>query len=612
MGFTNTLGLISLIALPIIIILYMLRPKNKNYILPSLYLWQIMESEIESASKLEKLKSNILMFLQLAFVIFIALMLAGLFIKGSNTAERVILVVDCSVSMKATDILPSRMEQAKTQAINYLDQLNKNTRVSLIALKDIPEILITDETNHSIVKSAINNLKATDAYPDINLAIETGNALKTEEATTIAYFGDNFYPGAENILIAKSDENAAINNISYTLYEESEVVNALVDITNESTKAATIPVSLYVDDIFFDAKQIEIEPKASAKIFFENIPATTKVIKAEIDKKDILETDNIAYTVISKATTKRVVLVSDSNIFLEKILRLNKGIELYLTDPKDIDSLKDFDLYIFDGKLPKDMPTDGAIMLFNPPENDNFKFLGYAKNPEIYTSGHEITNHIERPEFAIGATQIYELPNWASSVIDTEYGVCSFAGSLNGSPIVVFGFDLHNTDLPLVVDFPILISNGVNYLVPSNMLSQNSIGAGEAMEIRIFPNTEEAYIITPEDTKEHLDISKELVLYKNTLNTGIYTLVQISSNKGVNNELTNDELTNDGPRIEQFGVNVPIRKAIQDEMGTENKNIAQTTNQRSLYMILGIIALIIIGIEWFIYNYRRKIHAIKL
>ncbi|PKM49489.1 MAG: hypothetical protein CVV02_15785 [Firmicutes bacterium HGW-Firmicutes-7] len=597
MGFFNIAGLAALICLPIIIILYMLRPKNMPYSLPSLYLWKTMANEIESASQFQKLKSSLLMFLQLAIALIIAFMLAGLFIKNSSMPDRVILVVDGSVSMKSTDVDPSRMEYAKEQAVTYVKQLNRGAQVTLIALKDIPEILLTDETDHSLVAASIKNLSAIDTYSDMNLAVQTTTALKREEETTIVYFGDREFPGAENVFVAKNHDNVAVHNIAYTIYAGAKDMRVLADIINESDKKVNVPLSLYADELFLDAKQVEIEPGESAKVFFSNIPLATTELMVQIDREDNLEVDNVAYTTVAKEQVKKAVLVTSSNIFLEKVFKLNKAIELYQAEPKDIETLKGFDLYIFDGVLPTTLPTDGAIMMFDPPENEYFKVLGYANNPELFATGHEITSHINKPDFAIGSTQIYEVPTWAEDVLDTEYGVCAFAGTYNGVRVVAYGFDLHSTDLPLVVDFPIIMTNSLGYLVPNSMLHATSISAGEGMGIRILPNTEEAYIINPDGLKEHIDVSSEETMYKNTAKTGRYTLVQRSSETEI---------------IEGFGVNVP-KKTSEIDATTEapNKNI-EVSNKRSLFIILGILVLTIICTEWFIYNYRRKIHAIKL
>lgn len=597
MGFLNLAGLSALIALPIIIILYMLRPKNIPYTLPSLYLWKTMANEIESASQFQKLKSSILMFLQLAAALFIALMLAGLFIKNSQLPDRVILVVDASVSMKATDFEPNRMEFAKEQAITYVKQLDKGAQVTLVALKDIPEILLTDETDHSLVASAIKNLSAIDTYSDLELALQTTNALKKEEETTIVYFGDRTYPGANNVIIAKDSDNVAIHNVAYTLYESSGELKVLADLTNEGTQKVTVPVSLYADDLFLDAKQVEIESGESGKVFFESVPLTTKNLMVQIDRDDILSVDNKAYSVVTQPEVKKAVLVTEGNTFLEKVFKLNKGIALYLAEPKDIETLKGFDLYIYDGVIPINLPVDGSVMLFNPPENEHFKVLGYAENPELYTTGHEITTHLNQPDFAVGASQIYEVPAWADEVIDTEYGPCVIAGTYNGIRLVSFGFDLHHTDLPLVVDFPILMTNASNYLVPSSMLYETSIPAGEGMGIRILPNTEEAYIISPDGLKEHLDLSKEETFYKNTLNTGRYTLVQVSADSQIE---------------ESFGVNVPKRTVLEQGEQNGTDNTVQISNKKSLYGLLGVFVLGLMLTEWFIYHYRRKIHGLKL
>ncbi len=523
-------------------------------------------------------------------------MLAGFFRKSSTLPDRVILVIDCSVSMQATDVAPSRIDYAKEQAINYVRQLDQGAQITVITLKDIPEILITDETNQGLVTSAIKDLQAIDAYGDMELCLQITSALKQNTQIPVVYFGDRTYPGAENMKIVKSDDNASVNNVSYTLYESEGVMSVLADISNDGNQGITTSISLYGDDVLLDAKQVEIEPQTGGKIFFDDVPISTVQLKVVLDRKDILEIDNTAYGVVTQEKVKKAVLVTQSNVFLEKVLKLNKGLEVYLAEPKDIETLKGFDLYIFDGVLPKELPLDGAMLLFNPPDNDHFTNLGYAKNSELFTSGHAITHHLEQLDFAVGVTQVFEVPTWAQAFIDTEYGVCAFAGTYKGVRTVVFGFDLHHTDLPLVVDFPIMMSNVADYLVPNSLLGATSISAGETMSIRISPRTEEAYIISPDNSREYLELTKEEALYKNTYLSGIYTLVQ---------KVQDTEIS------EQFGVNVPKAKPLSDlQTGTKNQTF-EATNRKSLMTLLGIGALILLSLEWFIYHYRRKINAIK-
>ena len=61
MTFSSMWPLLGLAVIPIIIIIYMLRPKGKKIIVPSLMLWKNAEVNSSSLSLVKKLLKNILM-----------------------------------------------------------------------------------------------------------------------------------------------------------------------------------------------------------------------------------------------------------------------------------------------------------------------------------------------------------------------------------------------------------------------------------------------------------------------------------------------------------------------------------------------------------------------
>ncbi|NMB97014.1 MAG: hypothetical protein GYA02_10455 [Clostridiaceae bacterium] len=102
-------GLLSLICIPIIIILYLLKQKRENYPISSLYLWQNALQDIEANTPWQKLKKNLLMFLQILAVILLALIFSEPFLKTNKHRDGdVMIIIDCSLSMQSTDIKPSR------------------------------------------------------------------------------------------------------------------------------------------------------------------------------------------------------------------------------------------------------------------------------------------------------------------------------------------------------------------------------------------------------------------------------------------------------------------------------------------------------------------------
>ena len=74
----------------------------------------------------------------------------------------VILTMDVSGSMRATDVSPTRLDAAKASALSFVDQLPENVRVGVVAFASEPVTLVTPTTDRVQVKSAINSLTARD------------------------------------------------------------------------------------------------------------------------------------------------------------------------------------------------------------------------------------------------------------------------------------------------------------------------------------------------------------------------------------------------------------------------------------------------------------------
>ncbi len=189
MGIANVWGLIGLIGIPIIIILYMLRPKNKPMTIPSLYLWKQMVDEIESASRLKKLKSSILMFIQMLVVLLLSLILAGLFVRSTEKASKVLLIMECAYTMGATDVGSNRLEYGKELAADYIRDLGEDSEISVIALEEVPRTILKDEKDKGMALTAIDSLKVVDGISDIGLAVDTIELLREPEQKVV-YVGD--------------------------------------------------------------------------------------------------------------------------------------------------------------------------------------------------------------------------------------------------------------------------------------------------------------------------------------------------------------------------------------------------------------------------------------
>jgi len=75
----------------------------------------------------------------------------------------VVLVLDASLSMQATDVPPTRLDAAKKAATGFVDQLPEKYNVSVVAMAGAASILVPPTTAHNTVANAINSVQLQDS-----------------------------------------------------------------------------------------------------------------------------------------------------------------------------------------------------------------------------------------------------------------------------------------------------------------------------------------------------------------------------------------------------------------------------------------------------------------
>src|SRR5688500_3279683 len=121
--FLNTLtfwqwGLLALVP-PAIIALYFLKLRRQPLSVPSTYLWSRAIEDLHVNSLWQRLRQSLLLFLQLLLIGLLAFTLLRPGWKGTDlVGERFVFLIDTSASMSASDVSPTRLDEAKRQAID--------------------------------------------------------------------------------------------------------------------------------------------------------------------------------------------------------------------------------------------------------------------------------------------------------------------------------------------------------------------------------------------------------------------------------------------------------------------------------------------------------------
>lgn len=75
----------------------------------------------------------------------------------------VVLVIDASLSMQATDVAPTRLDAAKQAASEFVAQLPDKFNVAVVSMAGSPAILVPPTLAHNTVENAINTIQLQDS-----------------------------------------------------------------------------------------------------------------------------------------------------------------------------------------------------------------------------------------------------------------------------------------------------------------------------------------------------------------------------------------------------------------------------------------------------------------
>ena len=109
----------------------------------------------------------------------------------------VILAIDISGSMKATDVAPTRLDAAKAAAHSFVKQLPAGIRVGIVSFASQPETLVEPTADHGKLDAAIDTLKPRDgtAMGDALMRVlDIAESIKAEDGTGSAATGSAATP----------------------------------------------------------------------------------------------------------------------------------------------------------------------------------------------------------------------------------------------------------------------------------------------------------------------------------------------------------------------------------------------------------------------------------
>src|SRR5688572_1724345 len=172
MSFLSPLALLGLLFVPLVLAMYLLKLRRDRQVVPSTLLWQKLLTDVEANAPWQRLRKSLLLLLQLLLVALLALLAARPFLeRPAGLAGDVVVVIDTSASMGATDVPPNRLTEAKALVIEKLKDLPANGTVSVIAAGQTARVVVSGTTDLGRVRAAIDGIAVEAASGDLGDAL---------------------------------------------------------------------------------------------------------------------------------------------------------------------------------------------------------------------------------------------------------------------------------------------------------------------------------------------------------------------------------------------------------------------------------------------------------
>ncbi len=540
----------------VVVLLYVLRLKRKERVISSTLLWQSALRDLQANAPWQKLRSSLLMWLQIAFLMLAVFALVRPAIKVlAAGGQNIAIVLDTSASMAATDVAPSRFERARAEANRLVNALSSGDSATVIAAGAQTRVLAAPTSNKIALKRAIAQAATRDTTGNLREAIVLASSLlrgrdkngaKAKNAQ-IYVLSDGSVPalddlstgdiGLQFVKVGQRNDNLAITAMDVRRgYSEGSDYQIFATVRNFSRQEKTVNLELSHDGELAAVRPLTIAPGGQASQLFENTGFKQGLFGVRFDAKDDLQSDNIAYAQLEPPRAIRVLLVSEGNLFLEKALNINPDVELFRTTPGAFSAAKsgaEYDVVVCDGVAPPGLPATNQLLFNAFTDLAPVTKTGVAPGPSVadYDRRHPVTRFAPWNDLRMAQAQAVTLKPWGQALVEAERTPLVVAGERGGGSsgtrrVVWCGFDLRETDLPMRVAFPIFVTNTLRWLTAPRGAAGAAEGAarraGQVVPLDVPAGTTEITVTAPDKTTRRVPVQTTPVLLDGAEQVGVY------------------------------------------------------------------------------------------
>jgi von Willebrand factor type A domain len=622
--------------------LYILKLRRRTVAVPFSKLWEKILRDKEATSLFSRLKRLLSLLVQLALLALLALSLgdpraAATLIKGRS----LVVLLDASASMQATDVAPSRLGVAKEEVKKVIRGLGGSDRMLVAQMDAAITPLGPMSGDTSELERALEAVKATDARADfpraLRFATDSVRGLENAEIVVVSdgRLGDAIDASGKvkipddvkltYIPVGRSQRNVGITAFSVRRYPlDKSRYEVMLEVTNTGTEVEEIELSLYGDQTLVDLTKLRLQPGERLPRFYPNLSGASRTLEAKIAPlsggHDDLPADDHAYALLPERRRAKVLVVTPGNTYLEAALLLDEYLDVQLATPQDYvnkiaPSGAKSDVIIFDGATPAAPPRANAIYLDPRGPGSPVKSETDLKAPGF--------DRIERKHPIVRWTALDDVniarghklvPEIGDKVVGaSDQGPILVAGQRGGFKFVAMGFDVRDSDLPLRVAWPLLLLNSINWFTDEDAQYISSFRTGDVWRVPVVSQSGQAKLVQPDKSEVFIPVHEGRAVYLGE-RAGFYELSGSSEAAAQDAVVDPATTTSQAPSTSTaFAANLldadestiePAKELVVDGKKAGTLSGFQIGVRREIWIYLLLAALLLTAVEWITYHRR--------
>lgn len=549
-------GVVLAVVVPSLVALYFLRLRRTHRAIPSTMLWKRSVEDVRANAPFQRLRLNILLFLQLLLLVLLGLALMQPRLdSGLANGGRTVVMVDRSASMNVADADEdgrTRLDLAKEAAIARIEELHSGglfgggAEIMVVGFADDPSIRTpyTDSKEEAI--AAVRSIEPTDGRSLIGPAIELARAYSTvidPDAQTgpgeapatielwsdgrIADLGDQALKSGETLRYNRVGDSSTANVGIASLaaerpYDSPGRIQVFAALENPDMEPRAVDLQLAVDGFIEDIKAEPIEvPGARDDPAIGRVPgrrevrftpieqSSDAVIEVSILGGDGLQVDDVAALVVPPAKRLRVGLVGTNRPVLRSLLEGMPLESLQVVSPSTFAAMASageterWDVVILTDPMPviEELPPGRYLSFGPPPPIDGLEPFGEPERGALVRrtrDAHPVLRMVNLDDLFVGALEKIVLGAGVSVLVDSGDGPMIVEIDRGPVHLLHVAFDPLDSNWPYLRSFVNFTANAIEYLGNSgDALTTRPGSPGEPLSIRIPADAENVTITPP-------------------------------------------------------------------------------------------------------------------